>query len=152
MSKTTLILLFLFLHHPIRQAQKTQDDVMVASYFTGRPETPGYESLSFWTKDGKRAYIQYTYGKEARDLMVSWLGPDFLQGQHGFKIKIPNRPVNFIIPDGYILKFADKNGRLLKRFTWEHEELKNADDSLACTICPPDEKEAMQIVQKYFMH
>jgi hypothetical protein len=156
MSKMILILLLLsFRDTASSRYTSTFQEVTVVSYSAGRANTPGYENFSFWTKDGKRAYVQYTYGKDSKDVLVKYLGADSLSGQHGFKLQVPGKPLLYVIPEGYKLKITDKPGKYLKHFAWEREEPgaagEPADTTAACEICVRNEKEAMQLIEKKFM-
>ncbi|MDR3716582.1 MAG: hypothetical protein P4L51_27570 [Puia sp.] len=149
MIKSILILLLGSLHFSFQE-------VTVVSYSSGKVNTPGYENFSFWTKDGKRAYIQYSYGKDSKDVLAKYLGADTLSGQHAFKIQVPGKPLLYVIPEGYKLKVTDKSGKYLRHFTWEREEpgasSNPADTSTPpCEICVKDETEAIQLIQKKFL-
>jgi hypothetical protein len=163
MIKSALAIMLLFLHAPFQEVHLLSgadhsplQEVTVVSYFSGKADAIGYENFSFWVKDGKRAYIQYSYGKNAKDVLAVYLSVDSSSGQRGFKVQIPGKGIFLITPEGYKLKVTDKTGKYLKRFTWEREEpggsVEPADTSAAaCEICVRNEREAMQLIQKKFL-
>ena len=156
MIKSALVVLLLFSHFPFQEKDLPFQEVTIVSYFSGKINTGSYENFSFWIKDGKRAYIQYTYGKASKDVLAAYLGVDSSSGGHGFKVQIPGKGVFLVIPEGYKLKVTDKTGKYLKHFTWEREEpgesAEPADSSAAaCGICVRNEREAMQVIQKKFL-
>src|ERR1700722_6921354 len=77
-------------------------DVKVATWSAGTPDTDTYKSLAFWIKDGKRAYIRYNHGTSADDIELNWLGPDSIAGRRGFKAGFPAQEnhILFIAPAG----------------------------------------------------
>jgi hypothetical protein len=147
-------ILFLFVYILSLQASER---VTVVTYSTGKLETDTYESFSFWIKDGQRAHIQYMHGKELDEEDLIYLGTDLLKGEKGFKTELPDHTVLFLIPKGYALKVVSKDGRYLKYFSWENEN--KADNSGTdtgassnCKFCAPDEKNAMDMMNKYFLN
>src|SRR6202020_427517 len=80
-TMTRLLILLTILLLPWLPAQ----DVKVATWSAGKPDTDNYESLAFWIKDEKRAYIRYEHGVSADDVELTWLGPDSVAGQREFK-------------------------------------------------------------------
>ncbi len=139
---TTLTLLYL------------PQDVKVATWAAGAPDTDGYESLAFWIKDDQRAYIRYTRGKDEDDVELAWLGPDSVSGRRAFRAGFPapdNRTL-FIAPDGDSLAvFFRSNDRHLYRekFHWENESGKG-DSAATCDICAQSQKQAVGWLRKYF--
>jgi hypothetical protein len=129
-------------------------DVKVATWSAGTPDTDGYESLAFWIKDDHRAYIRYTHGKDSDDTELTWLGPDSLSGRRGFRAGFPapdNRTL-FISPDGDSLSvlFRSNNQRLYReKFHWENES-GQGDSTATCDICAQSQKQAAAWLQKYF--
>jgi hypothetical protein len=128
-------------------------DVRVATFSTGKTNTATYESLSFWIKGNKRAYIRYSHGKEAEDLDLSYQGPDNSSGKPGFRALFPGNKHSFYIQpagDTLLVTDQDQRKRSIKYFVWEDEG--NSADSLSnCSICAQDEQDAMDIVKKYFL-
>lgn len=138
---TTLSLL------PFRQ------DVKVATWSIGSPDSNGYESLSFWIKDDQRAYVRYLHGKNPDDIELRWLGPDSLDGRRGFRVAFPapdNRIIS-ILPEGLNLQIIDRNTAAFRKiFQWENEN-RSGDSTVSCPICAPSAPEAMSWLRKYFM-
>jgi len=143
MSK--ILLLFIALH--------LFQDVRVATFSTGTPDSSTYESLSFWIKGNKRAYIRYSHGKEAEDIELSYQGIDYSDGKKGIKALFPdNKNIFYIVPAGDTLQVTDKNRKHLKFYLWE-DEARNADSTSNsnCSICAVDGKDAIGIVRDYFL-
>lgn len=142
MLMTTLILLYF------------PQDVKVATWSAGTPDTDGYESLAFWIKDDQRAYIRYAHGKDSADTELAWLGPDSVAGRRGFRAGFPapdNRTL-FIAPDGDSLSvFFRRNNQQLYRekFHWENES-GLGDSTATCDICAQSQKQATGWLRKYF--
>jgi hypothetical protein len=145
MMKPLLLLIALTLLH-------TGQDVKVATWSAGVPDTDGYESLSFWIKDNQRAYIRYAHGKESGDTELSWLGPDSLDGRKGFRAGFPDPDHRLfsILPDGFSLQVLDRHGTYRRMFQWENEN-KSGDSTVTCPICAQNEGEAVSWLRKYFM-
>jgi len=129
-------------------------DVKVATWSAGAPDTDGYESLAFWIKDDQRAYIRYAHGKDSDDIELTWLGPDSLAGRRGFRAGFPgpdNRTL-FIAPDGDSLSvlFRRNNQQLYQeQFHWENESGRG-DSTATCDICAQSQKQATAWLRKYF--
>jgi hypothetical protein len=130
-----------------------RQDVKVATWSTGSPDTNGYESLSFWIKDNQRAYIRYVHGKDPDDIELNWLGPDSLDGRRGFRVAFPapgNRIVS-ILPNGSTLQVIDRNAAAFRKiFEWENEN-RSGDSTVTCPICARNALEAVGWLRKYFM-
>lgn len=142
MIKTFLLLTAFILWH-------TGQDVFVATWSTGTPDTDNYESLSFWIKDNKRAYIRYSHGKDAEGVDLSYLGADSMRGAKGFRISPPapaTAPL-FIVPKGDSLHVfgGDHYDRC---FHWENEN--DTTGETPCTICAATGKQAMGWLRRYF--
>jgi hypothetical protein len=146
MMKPLLLLIALTLLH-------TGQDVKVATWSAGVPDTDGYESLSFWIKDNHRAYIRYAHGKESEDTELRWLGPDSLDGRKGFRASFPapdHRHFS-IIPDSFSLQVLDRRDKIYRKtFQWENEN-RSGDSTVTCPICAQSELEAADWLRKYFM-
>ncbi|HMH21022.1 MAG TPA: hypothetical protein VK563_04575 [Puia sp.] len=125
-------------------------DIRVATFSTGKADTGNYESLSFWIKGGKRAYIRYANGKDVEDIDLNYQGLDYSTGKTGFKVVFPdNKNLFYIVPVGDTLLVTDKTKIYHKLFIWENE---GSTDSLSnCAICATDAKDAMGIVREYFL-
>jgi hypothetical protein len=132
------ILLLSFIH---------RQDVKVATFTTGKPDTETFESLAFWIKDGKRAYIRYLHGKATDDIELRWLGPDSIAGRRGFKAAFPS-PDNrtfFLTPIGDTLLVMTQNRE--RKFGWEDENAASGSD---CGICAASAREATGWLRQYF--
>jgi hypothetical protein len=138
----TLTLIFL---HPAQ-------DIHVATWSTGKPDSDAYESFSFWIKDNHRAYIRYSHGKDAESIDLSWLGTDSLSGMHGFRISPPNpgeAPL-FLLLQGSSLHVLDLKTHAGRSFHWENEN-DTSGDSPPCTICAQSEEQAIDWLRRYFL-
>lgn len=144
MIKFALLPLTLILLHSLQ-------NVRVATYSIGKVSTRGYEGLSFWIKDDKRAYIRYAHDENTEDLDLTYLGLASVHGEKGFKAQFPapDSTCFFITQSDDALKVEDMSGKYLKRYTWE-DERKSGDSTVPCSICPIDEKDAMGIMRTYF--
>lgn len=144
MTKMLLLLtLSLLAALPLRQ------DVQVATWSTGTPDTGSYESLAFWIKDGHRAYIRYLHGNDADDVELKWLGPDSAYGHRGFKagFPAPDSRILFIAPVGDSLLIVTGGQR--RKFHWENEN-GGPDSTGTCDICAHSVKEANSWLRQYF--
>jgi hypothetical protein len=124
-------------------------DVHVATWSTGAPDSDTYESLSFWIKDNQRAYIRYVHGKDAESVDLRWLGPDSLPGARGFRISSPDpaQPSLFLFSKGDSLHILGQ-AHYDRSFHWENEN-----DSTAprpCPICAQSGKQAIGWLRRYF--
>jgi hypothetical protein len=91
----------------------------VANFSIGKFGTENYEHFSFWSKDGKRTDIDYTYGINRKDIKVKFGGTNVFRGDSCFRVQFPNNYVLYIMPTGLNLKVTDQNGKYLKIFSWE---------------------------------
>ena len=142
MLKTYALLMAIILLYP-------RQDVFVATWSTGKPDTDNYESLSFWIKDNKRAYIRYSHGRDAESIDLSWLGTDSLRGAHGFRISppAPARAPLFVIPKGDSLHVFGGN-HYDRTFRWENEN--DSTGATPCAICARSGNQAMGWLHRYF--
>ena len=126
-------------------------DVHVATWSTGMPETDSYESLSFWIKGNQRAYIRYAHGKDAEDIDLTWLSTDSLPGIHGCRVSPPQTGVNTlsILPQGTDLHVFDRSDHYDKTFRWENEN-GDPDSTARCSICAQSSEQAMGWLRRYF--
>ena len=144
MFKPLLLLAALILSYP-------GQDVHVATWSTGSPDSDTYESLSFWIKDNQRAYIRYAHGKDADGIDLTWLGSDSLPTARvrGFRVSSPdagNAPL-FIIPKGDSLHVFDRR-RYDRSFHWENENDPTLPQS--CSICAQTGQQAIGWLRRYF--
>ncbi len=128
-------------------------DVHVATWSTGTPETDSYESLSFWIKGNQRAYIRYAHGKDkdAEDIDLTWLSTDSLPGIHGCRVSPPQTGANAlsILPQGTDLHVFDRSDHYDKTFRWENEN-GDPDSTARCSICAQSSEQAMGWLRRYF--
>ena len=122
----------------------------VALYSFGQYGTTDYEQFSFWVKKNKRAEIYYTYGKDPKELKISFLGKGILNGENGFKVQFPNKLILYIIPTNKQLKAADLTGKYLKYFAWKYEGPINGIGTF-CEPCAENDTEAMKLIKLYYM-
>ena len=143
MIKSILLLLSLIL-------LRTDQDVKVITYSTGRSDKDGYESLSFWIKSNQRAYVSYARGREAEDVELGWAGLDLQHNRKGFIVKFPapDTLTWIITPMDSTLNVADRWGKSRKEFHWENENMGSGDS--VCSICAQSSKQAMSWLRKYF--
>lgn len=127
-------------------------DVKVATWSVGKPDTNSYESLSFWIKEDRRAYIRYTRGKGEGDTELTWLGPDTVNGRKGFRVSLPRSGdcCLVIAPDSVGLRVVDSRKHSAKVFFWEDEN-PTGDTTNTCSICAQDEREALSWLRRYFL-
>jgi hypothetical protein len=128
MIKSILLLLTLIL-------LRTDQDVKVITYSTGRADKDGYESLSFWIKSNQRAYVSYARGREADDVELGWAGLDPQNNRKGFIVKFPapDTLTWIITPMDSTLNVGDRWGKCRKEFHWENENMGSGDS--VCSIC-----------------
>src|SRR5689334_20687539 len=117
----------------------------VASYCYGKLQTDQYEHFDFWTKDGKRTDIQYSYGKSNKEVKLQYIGRDQINGASCFKVQFTNKYVLYIIPKGLQLKVTDATGKYNKTFSWEYEGPVNGIGTY-CDPCAEDDTAAMKIM------
>ena len=127
-------------------------DIHVATWSAGKPDSDAYESFSFWVKDNHRAYIRYSHGKDAESVDLHWLGPDTLSGRHGFRVSppVPGSAPLFLLPQDKTLHVLDRKTLADHTFHWENEN-DTTGDSSPCTICAQTEEQAMDWLRRYFL-
>ncbi|MBD2754469.1 hypothetical protein [Spirosoma validum] len=122
----------------------------VANYSYGKPGTDTYEHLSFWVKDAKRQDITYAYGKDRKEVKLRYAGKAQVNNTSGFNAQFPNNTILTIMPSGTTLKVSNPKDNYSKTFTWEYEGPVNGIGTF-CDVCTQDEKEALKLVQKYYL-
>ncbi len=129
---------------------RTDQDVKVITYSTGRADSDGYESLSFWIKSNQRAYVRYARGRE-EDVDLKWSGTDQQNNRKGFMIRFPapDTLTWIVTPMDSTLNISDRRGKYRKEYHWENENT-GAGDSV-CSICAQNSKQAMSWLRKYFL-
>jgi hypothetical protein len=144
MKKLILLAAFLLLISKISLAQK------VANYSIGKYGTDEYEKFSFWVNDDKRAEIFYVYGKDEKQLMLTYVGPVMVKGTEGFKVRFPNNHTYTIVPDALNLKITDSGSRYNKTFTWAYE---GPVDGVGthCAECAESDVDAFKLLETYYV-
>jgi hypothetical protein len=122
----------------------------VANYSTGNYGAENYEEFSFWIKDGKRTEIEYTYGKDKKEVKLKYLGKGVLKSDTCFKLMFSNKYILYIIPQKLSLKVTDSIAKYVKTFSWRYEGPVNGIGTF-CDVCAEDERSAMKIIQLYYM-
>ena len=148
MKALFITLLFLNLSHPIWAIK--QEKQQVANFSVGKYGTKSYEHFSFWVENGKRSKIEYSYGKDAKEMTVTYLGIDTFKSAKCFKLEFTNGLILYVIPKGLTLQVVDADGKYSKIFRWEYEGPVDG-RGMACTICVEEDKEAMVFVKQYFL-
>lgn len=123
-------------------------DVKVATWTTGEPERANFESLAFWIKSGKRAYIRYQHDTSSDDIELRWLGPGTESSRRGFWAAFPkpdNRTIFITSMNDSTLLVIDRNRS--RKFHWEDE---NLDSKSNCDICAFSAAEATGWLRRYF--
>jgi len=138
------IFFFLFIGSSLRAQTK------VANYSLGKPGTDKYEHFDFWIKNGKRAEVNYSYGKKNKEVKLKYLGDTVLNTDPCFKVQFSNKYILYIIPSGSELKVTDNKGKYNKVFLWEYEGPVNGIGTF-CDVCAEDEIEAIKIIKKYWL-
>ncbi|MES2544487.1 MAG: hypothetical protein V4548_06360 [Bacteroidota bacterium] len=122
----------------------------VANYSIGEYGTKAYEHLAFWTENGKRTYIEYSYGIEPTEVKLTVLEQKNVTIKKSIKVQFPNGYTLYVNPNGLNLNINDDNGKYSKTFEWEYEGPIEGRGTF-CEICAEDEKEAMRLVQKSYL-
>lgn len=127
-------------------------DVKVATWSVGKPDTDTYESLSFWIKDSQRAYIRYAHGKDEGDAELKWLGLETVNGRKGFRVSLPQSGACCLViaPDTIGIQVVDLQKHSVRSFFWEDGN-PAGDSTTTCSICAQDEKEAQDWLRRYFL-
>jgi hypothetical protein len=118
----------------------------VANYSYGKPGTDTYEQLSFWVKDGKKSDIDYAYGRDRKEAKLRYVG----KYEASFQVQFPNNTRLTINPKGTTLIVTNTKTNYVKTFVWEYEGPVNGIGTF-CTVCAQDEKEAMRLIQTYYL-
>lgn len=122
----------------------------VGLYALGKYDTEKYEEFEFWVKDGKRAEIYYSYGKDHRKVPIQYLGIDKIIGEECFKVQFSNGYSLYIIPREHILNITDSVGKYNKTFSWKYEGPVNGIGTY-CDVCAEDDTDAMKLLQSYYL-
>ena len=125
-------------------AQKT------ANYSSGKPGTGNYQGYSFWTKDGKPSEILFSYGKDRKQIKASYAGKVTYKNKAAFKMTFPNKKAFYVIPAGNKLNIVNTALNKTETFSWEYEGPVNGVGTF-CNVCAEDEKDAMGVIDGWFM-
>ncbi|MBF9140002.1 hypothetical protein [Hymenobacter properus] len=131
-------------------ANTAQAQSKVASYATGKPGTEQYEELSFWVKDGKRADIYYTRGKNRNEIRGNYLPQTGKTNGASFAVRLADDRLLTIIPSGSQLKVADSATDAPRTFAWKYEGPVNGVGTF-CRECTANPKEAMELLRAYYL-
>jgi hypothetical protein len=142
-----VLLLSALLFYGLRQ------DVKMATWSIGKPDTESYESLSFWIKENHRAYVRYAHGRGEGDTELQWMGSDSVNGRKAFRVSIPQSGACcwVIAPDSAGIRVMDRRTNSTRIFFWEDGN-PAGDSTISCSICAQDEQEAQGWLRKYFFH
>jgi len=123
----------------------------VAQYAFGKYGTKSYAHLSFWTENNQRQEITYSYGTASdKEIKLSYEGVDSFKGEACFKVKFSTGKLLYVIPKRNALRVVDANGEYDKLIRWQYEGPINGIGTF-CSVCAEDEREAMQIIRRFFM-
>jgi len=122
----------------------------VANYSFGKYGTAEYEHFSFWTKAGKRTEVNYTYGKDGKELAAKYLGTGIYKQQKCFKVELTGKCIVYIVPLGTKLQVAALTKNYHNVFNWEYEGPVNGLGTF-CDACAEDEKEAINIIKESYL-
>lgn len=152
MKKLYILTTIIFIMGAAFQASFAQETsgTKVANYSFGKMGNSNYEHFSFWTKDGKRSKIIYSYGKNEKEFELEYLAAKTIQGRKGFEVKFPNDLVLFVIPTGNNIRVINPLGNYNKIFKWEYEGPIDG-RGMVCDVCAENETEAMVLLKNgYF--
>jgi hypothetical protein len=122
----------------------------VTNYSFGKRGKDNYEHFEFWTKDGKRTEITYSYGRDSKEVKLQYTGNDNINDSACFKVRFSNNYMLYIIPMGKQLHVTDAHGTYNKTFSWEYEGSVNGIGTY-CDICAKDPDDGMHLIQTSYM-
>lgn len=131
-------------------ALPAHDEGRVANYSYGKGGTKDYEAFSFWIKDRQRGDIVYSYGKDSKEVILTYERAVTVDGVHGFEVRFPNGLKLSVLPRGQSLHIVDAKGNYNKVFRWKYEGPVNGIGTF-CNECAEDAKEAMEVLNEYFI-
>lgn len=124
--------------------------IKVANYSVGQPGTDKYEHLEFWAKDGNRTQVNYSYGKNQKEVKLLYSGKDLIGNDTCFKVQFTNNYILYIIQKGLQLRVIDSSEKYDKIFSWEYEGPINGIGTY-CDICTEDEEDAMMLIRLAYL-
>lgn len=108
-------------------------------------DSPGFESLSFWSGPNGKA-IDYEYGADQKRVRLRAIGPG--AGGDGFAVRFPNGLVLDVVPQDKSLRVSDRRGGYSKTFEWKYEGPVDGRGTF-CTPCV-EEADAIGFVRENF--
>lgn len=152
MKKLLTLITFAFIFCFVSQTVIAQDtsERKVANYSVGKYGNSNYEHFSFWTNEGERSEITYSYGKNDVKAELEFLGAKTIQGRKGFEVKFPNDLILFVIPTGNNVRVINPRGKYNKIFKWEYEGPVNGIGTF-CSVCAENETDAMVILKNAYL-
>ncbi len=152
MKKLVVLFTFTFVFCFVFQTTYAQDmsEKKVANYSIGKIGQNSYEHFSFWTNEGEKDEIIYSYGKNSKEYKLEYLGAKTIQGRKGFEVKFPNGLILFAIPTGNNVRVINPRGKYNKVFKWEYEGPVDGRGT-ACTVCAEDETAAMVLLKNAYL-
>lgn len=130
-------------------ALPARSQTKVATYAFGQPNSVTYEQFSFWVKKGKRTAIYYTYGKNQKEVELQYLARIPSKTTPGFKVRFPNGHVFSLVPSEAALTVSEA-GNPSRSFAWHYEGPVEGVGTF-CHECAADGKEALQVLQDYYL-
>jgi hypothetical protein len=122
----------------------------VANYCVGKYGTDKYEHIEFWIKDGKRTEINYSYGKDGKNIKLRYAGKDLINGDSCFKVSFPNNYTLYIVAKNERLLIVDAEGKYNKTFSWEYEGPIDGIGTF-CDVCAENEEDAITVVKSAYL-
>lgn len=122
----------------------------MAQYSFGKYGTITYEHIEFWTNNGKRTKIFYSYGKKPHNIDLQYIGILKFHGDSCFKVRFSNDYVLYIIPAGTRLKIADSAFENNKIFSWEYEGPIDGRGTF-CSVCAVNDADALNLLRSAYL-
>jgi hypothetical protein len=122
----------------------------VANYSVGKYGTKEYEHLSFWTENGKKTYIEYSFGEKPTEVKLIMQEQKKQKKNKSVKVQFSNGYTLDITQNGFNLNVNDESGKYVRTFKWEYEGPIEGRGTF-CEICAEDEKEALELVKKSYL-
>jgi len=122
----------------------------VANYSIGKYGTDKYEHFDFETKDGKRTEINYSYGKDNKNVKLQYAGNDVFNEDTCFKVNFPNNYTLYITVKENRLHIVDAEGKYNKTFSWEYE---GPIDGIGtyCDVCAKGKEDAIMLIKSAYL-
>ena len=131
-------------------AYTSQAQVKVANYSYGKYGTDKYEQFAFYTKEGKRTDITYSYGNQDKDVKLTYEGKTKIKGDSCFKVQFPNNYTLYVIPKEFRLRITDISGKYDNTFLWQYEgPVKGI--GTHCEACAENETDALNMLLSSYL-